>query len=325
MKRTMLGYVAALAIGILVPAVDIWSAPPKFPDKPVEFIVQGVAGGSSDIFVRQVVKMISQQKLVSVPIRIVNKQGGSGAVANNYLKSQEGNPYFVLQTGGNFVAAPLRDPNVAGYRDFTPISRLTIEMMSVIVRADSPYKTIKDLVDRAKKGKPGEITWGIAGMGAISHLPAVRLEEVTGTKFTFVSFDGTNESTAAVLGGHVQVGSIQPAIAKSLVDAGKLRMLAVTSEKRVSCVPDVPTFEEQGFDVVLYTHRGFVAAAKIPDDAKNSLSGLFEKLSQSGQWKDYVAREGTDPSYLPADQYKKWFAGETAKWENLLKKGGIIK
>jgi putative tricarboxylic transport membrane protein len=325
MKRTCLGCAAALLIGIMVLAVDVWSATPKFPDKPLEFVVRVAAGGSSDLFVRQITRMIAEQKLTSVPLKVENQAGGGGAIANNYLKGKVGNPYYLLHSAGTFISASLRDPTVPGYKDFTPIARLTIEVTSALVRADSPYKTIKDVVDAAKKGKPGAINWAASGMGSHHHLAMTQLEEVAGIKFSYVSFTGTNEINAALLGGHVEVGSIQPSIAKPMVDAGKLRILGVASEKRVSSAPSTPTFKEQGFDVVVTSHRGFVAPGKISDDAKNSLSGIFEKLSQSSQWKEYVGREGTELAFLPADEYKKFLVNESAKYEKLMKKAGLIK
>jgi putative tricarboxylic transport membrane protein len=214
---------------------------------------------------------------------------------------------------------------VAGYKDFTPIARLAIDLIGVAVRADSPYKTIKDLVDAAKKRKPGDINWAATGVGQEYQLVMISLGELSGTQYNHVSFTSTNEVTAALLGGHVEVGSMQPSVADTLVKAGKLRMLAVTSEKRLSGLPDFPTFREQGFDLVMSFARGFVAPGKIPDDAKNSLSGIFEKLSYSSQWKEYMAKQGSEPSFLPADEYKKFFLNESAKYEKLMRKAGIIK
>jgi putative tricarboxylic transport membrane protein len=193
MKRTWLGYVTVLLVGILVLAVDSWSAPPKFPDKPLEFVVQVGAGGSTDIFVRVMTKIILEQKLVSVPIRINNQAGGGGSIANNYLKTREGSPYYLLHAAATFISASLRDPSVPGYKDFTPISLVTKEVTCAVVRADSPYKTIKDLVDAAKKGKPGAINAAATGIGSHHHLCIPRLEELSGAKFSHVSFTGTNE------------------------------------------------------------------------------------------------------------------------------------
>jgi putative tricarboxylic transport membrane protein len=326
MKRRRLGYMATFLAGIMVLAVDVWSATPKFPDKSIEFIVQVGAGGASDIFVRQIAKMIVEQKLVYVPVRINNQPGGGGAIANNYLKGKEGSPYYLLHCGGTFISAPLRDATVPGYKDFTPIACMAMEVTAVAVRADSPYKTIKDLVDTAKKGRPGAINWGATGVGQFHHLVMIRLGEVSGgTIYNHVSFTGTNEVNAALLGGHVEVGSMQPSVAMPLVDAGKLRILAIASEKRLSTFPDLPTFREQGFDVAHSNHRGFVAPGKISDDAKNSLSGILEKLSQSSQWKEYLAREGTDVAFLPADEYKKFLIDSTIQYERLMRKAGIIK
>jgi putative tricarboxylic transport membrane protein len=325
MKRIWLGYVSPLLAGILVLAVNVWPAPPTFPDKPLEFVVQVAAGGSSDIFVRFIVKMLVEQKLVSVPLRINNQPGGGGAIANNYLKGKEGSPYYLLHSSSAFITATFRDPTVPGYRDFTPIACMASEVTSAVVRSDSPYKTIKDLVDKAKKGKPGDINWGATGAGGFYHLSFVSLGDLSGTKFTHVSFTGTNEVIAAILGGHIEVGSMQPSAAKPLVDAGRLRILAVSSEKRLSSFPNFQTYKEQGFDVVLSFTRGFVGPGKIPDYAKTNLSGILEKLSQSSKWKDYIAKEGSELAFLPADEYKEFLVNEEAKYGYLMRKAGIIK
>jgi putative tricarboxylic transport membrane protein len=110
-----------------------------------------------------------------------------------------------------------------------------------------------------------------------------------------------------------------------MVDAGKMRVLGVSSEKRLITFPDFPTFREQGFDVVLDNSRGFVAPGKISDDAKYSLSGIFEKLSQISPWKEYVAKDGAEVAFLPADEYKKFLADESAKYDKLMRKAGLIK
>jgi putative tricarboxylic transport membrane protein len=325
MNRTWSRYMAALLISILVLTVNGWSATSKFPDKPLEFVVQVAAGAASDIFVRQIAKMILDQKFVSVPIRINNQAGGGGAIASNYLKGRKGSPYYLLHAAGAFIDAPLLDPNVPGYKDVTPIALIMIDSTSAVVRADSPYKTIKDLVDAAKKGKPGNINWGVTGIGASNHMIGLKLEEVSGARFTFVPFTGTNEVTSALMGGHIQVGSLQPNIAMPLVEAGRVRILAVANEKRVSCAPNAPTFREQGFDVVVYNPRGFAAPAGISANAEGSLSGIFEKLSQSSQWKEYVTTTGTESVFLPSDKFKKFLEEETAFRDKMFRKVGLIK
>ncbi len=328
MKRTRLGCFLVLLSGILVLAVGEHSstqAAVPFPDKPVEFVVQVGAGGSSDIFVRSIAKMITDQKLITVPTVINNKPGGGGAIASNYLKGKEGSPYYVMHAAGTFISAPLRDATVAGYKDFTPIARMTIETTCAVVRADSPFKTIKDVVEKAKAGKPGGINWAGTGVGSVHHLPITMLEDLTGTKYSFVSFTGTNEIIAALLGRHADLGFIQPGVAKPQVDARKLRILAVTGDERSEVVPDVPTFKEQGYNMSLYSHRGFVAPNKITDEAKNALSGIFGKVAQSSQWKDYMTKTGSESAFLPADGYKKFFVEETAKWEKLMRQAEIIK
>jgi putative tricarboxylic transport membrane protein len=328
MKKTGLRCIMVWLVGILMVTAGGYSpaqAAVPFPDKPVEFVVQVGAGGASDVFVRNVTRMITEQKLITVPITINNKEGGGGAIAANYMKGKEGNPYYIMHTAGTFISAVLRDPSVPGYKDFTPVARMTIEVTCACVRTDSPFKTIKDVVDKAKAGKPGEINWAGTGVGSVHHLPITMLEDLTGTKYSFISFTGTNEVTAALLGKHADVGFMEPGAAKPQVDAGKLRVLAVSGDQRVGALPNSPTFKEQGYNVIIYSHRGFVASGKISDDAKNVYSGVFAKLTQSSQWKEYMTKSGSEGSFLPADEYRNFFVEESAKWQKLMKAAKIIK
>ncbi|MEW6106793.1 MAG: tripartite tricarboxylate transporter substrate binding protein [Bacillota bacterium] len=314
--------IGLLAVGLAGCAKQ--EAKSKFPEKPIEYICQASAGGSSDRFVRNIVKLIEEQKLVPVPITVVNQAGGGGAIAANYLKGKEGDPHYLLNTSGNFVAAPLRDPSVPGYKDFTPVARLAFDLNSVAVRADSPYKTMDDLIEAAK-AKPGVISWGGTSVGSQDHLTVLLLQRVTQTKFNFVSFTGSNEVMAALLGGHVEVACAEPWVAKSQADAGKVRILGLVAEKRLDTLPELPTLKEQGYDVVLPMQRGVVAAGKIPEDARKYLVDVFTKLVATPAWKEYVAKEGVMDAFLPGEQYGQFLAEETAKWGDLMKEAGVIK
>ncbi|HEY3314229.1 MAG TPA: tripartite tricarboxylate transporter substrate binding protein [Bacillota bacterium] len=296
----------------------------KYPTKAIEYVCQASAGGSSDKFVRSVVKALEDQKLISVPISVANKAGGGGAIAFNYVKGKEGDPYFLLNTSGNFIAANLRDPSVPGHKDFTPICRFAFDLNTVIVSANSPYKTMADLVNAAK-ANPGKINWAGTSVGSQDHLTVLTLQRVSGTKFSFVSFTGSNEVLAALLGGHVQVGCAEPWVAKAQADAGKVRILGLGAEARLKGLPDVPTLKEQGYDVVVYMQRGVVAAGKIPESARKYLVNAFTKLGNSQAWKDFLANEGLMEGFLAGDDYAKFLAEETAKWQGLLKEAGVIK
>lgn len=295
-----------------------------YPTKPIFYICQASAGGSSDRFMRNVAKIIEDKKIISVPITIDYKSGGGGAIAANYLRGRAKDPYYMLNASGNFIAAPLRDPSVPGYKDFTPIARLAFDLNAVMVPANSPYRTIKDLVASAK-AKPGAISWAGTSVGSQDHLTILLLQRKTGSKFNFVSFTGSSEIVAALLGGHVDVACAEPWVAKPQADGGKVRILGLVAEKRLDSIPDLPTLKEQGVDVVLNMQRGVVAAGNIPNEASEYLINAFKKLNATKEWKEYLAKEGLMDAFLAGEEYGKFLAEETVKWGDLQKEAGLIK
>jgi putative tricarboxylic transport membrane protein len=295
----------------------------SYPDKPIVYICQASAGGSSDRFVRHVVKLLRSGGHLPVPITVEYRAGGGGAIAANYLRARVGNPYYLLNASGNFVAAPLRDPSVPGYPAFTPIARLAFDLNGVVVRKDGPFQTLTELV-AAAKANPRGLSWAGTSVGSQDHLTVLLLEKATGAKFNFVSFGGSGEVLAALLGGHVDIAAMEPVVAQPNVAAGRVRILGVVSEKRLGTLPDVPTLQEQGFDVVLNMQRGVVAAGEIPPDARKTLVEAFQRMSGTAEWKEYLAMEGLLDAFLAGDGYARFLAEESARWEQLLREAGVI-
>jgi len=140
------------------------------PDKPVEFVVQSAAGGGSDIFARTIAKVLAEEKIVTVPINVVNKPGGSGAVAYSYLNQKKGDPYLIATATGSYITTPVLGHSPVSYKNFTNLAVLCVEDYVAVVRADSPYKSLKDLIAAAKQ-KPNSIRVGgsgAAGSGSCS-------------------------------------------------------------------------------------------------------------------------------------------------------------
>lgn len=313
-------------IAVVCTSVCTNAAPPPegYPDKPIIYICQATAGGSSDRFVRQVVKNLRDGKHLSVPITVEYKAGGGGAIAANYLRARPGNPYYLLNASGNFVAAPLRDGSVPGHTSFTPIVRLAFDLNSVVVAAGSRFRTMADLV-AAGKADPGAISWAGTSVGSQDHLSVLLLEKATGAKFNFVSFAGSGEVIAALLGGHVDVAAAEPFVAQPHALGGKVRILGIVSEKRLASLPDLPTLKEQGMDVVLNMQRGVVAAKGIPDDARETLIEAFRRMAAMPEWKEYLAKEGLLEAFLAGEDYSRFLSAETERWGDLLREARVIK
>jgi len=320
-KKVSLVIAGLLVLALLVP-VGGCKKEAGYPTEPIEYVCQASAGGSSDRFVRTIVQMMEELELFPVPITVTNQTGGGGAVAANYMKGKEGNPYYLLNTSGNFIAAPLRDPTVPGYQDFTPICRFAFDLNSLVVSADSPYQTIDDLV-AAAKANPGKLSFAGTSIGSQDHLTLLLLQRAGDCEFKFVMFDGSNEVMAALLGGHVDAACAEPWVAKAQADAGEVRILGLVADERLEGL-DVPTLKEQGYDVVIYMQRGVVAAGNIPEEAREYLIEKFTTFANSRQWKDHLAKEGLMEAFVAGDEYAQFLAEETDLWRDLLIEAGVI-
>ncbi len=322
--RSKIIWVALLLVGaMVVGGTGSWpaaAAPAKgaYPEKPITYICHTTAGGASDMFTRDVVRMLTAEKIINVPVTIENKPGGSGAVAANFIRGQQGNPYYLLNVGDAFVLGPLSDPTIPGYKDVTPIARLAYDATSIVVRADSKFKTMADLVNEAKK-RPGMINAGVTTVAGFNHMTVLVLEQKTGAKYNILNFTDAGESLTSLLGGHIDFITTEPNTAKNQARAGKVRILGTVTDNRLQSLSDIPTLKEQGFDVVLYMHRGVVAPKNIPKEIETFLKDAMKKLTNSAAWKGYVIKRELIPSYAEGDDYLSALEKETKVKSELLK------
>jgi len=325
-QRHLVGIMLGLLFGGLIfvsmMSLEVWAQ--SYPNKPIEYICHSNAGGSSDGFVRNIALILQTEKIIPVSIVVVNKPGGSGALAFGYAAQKAGNPYYWLNVTGNIVTTPLEKPKVPGYKDFTPLSLLAVDDNAIAVSAESPFKSIKDLIETAQK-KPKEIRFGGTSIGSQDHITMYEMQRAGKCEFNFISFTGENETLAALLGGHVDVGCFNPRTVKGQVEAKKMRILGVSSAKRMAALPDIPTLVEMGYQVVTPMGRGIMAPKGIPNDAKNYLLSAFKKMTQTQAWKKYLSDNVLGEGGLFGDDYVKYLNSETEKMRVLMKALGLIK
>ena len=295
-----------------------------YPNKPMEYVCQASAGGASDAFVRQVAIMFQQEKIISVPIVVVNKPGGSGAIAFGYTAQKAGNPHYLMNTSGNFIATPVEKPKVPGYKDFTPIALLAMDQNAIAVNADSPFKSVKDLVEAAKK-KPKDIKWGGSSIGSQDHLTMYLLQKSAKCDFNYISFTAENETMAALLGEHIDVGCFNPRTILGQVEAKKLRIVGLSSEKRLPHLANVSTLTEMGYPVVTPMQRGVVMPKGVSDEAKNFWISAYKRLIKTSAWKKYIADNVLSEEGLFAEDYFKFLVAQTEKQRSIMKELGLIK
>ncbi|MDP3045945.1 MAG: tripartite tricarboxylate transporter substrate binding protein [Chloroflexota bacterium] len=297
----------------------------KFPEKPITLVVHAAAGGGSDIFARTLAAGFEKDKLLSQPVVVENKAGGSGAIAFAYVAGKKADPYFLLTAVTSFLTTPMQGLTPVTYKDFTPIANFAFDEYMLMVKADSKYKSMKDLIDDAKKQPAKTITAGGTQLGSADSICVYLIEKVAGVKFNFIVFNSGGEVNAAILGGHVDIAVTNPGEALELAKANKVRNLGVFAEKRLSGAPDVPTMKEQGIDATYVQNRGLVAPGGIPDDARKVLEESLKKYSQSETFKKYVKDNLLSEAWMDGATFGKWLESENARYLPIMKDMGLVK
>ncbi len=308
-----------LAAGAWSPATAQWK-----PTSPVEVVVHTGPGGGNDALGRAMLTAMEKEKLLPVRFQIANKVGGGSATAMNYLREKKGDPHTISIFSSVYVSNPLVQPEANVTMDeLTPIARLVLEPALVVVRADSPFKTMKDFIEAAKQ-KPNGLKQ--SGGSVLSRDAVVRqvLVSHTGAQWPFISFPTGGERISALLGGHVDMMIIEPSEAGEMIRAGKLRPIAQVSETRLDAFKDVPTLKEAGYDIPNVPQaRGIVGPPDMPKEAVAYYSDLFKKVSESPAWNKYLEDTLLQNAYLaPADlaRFNKEYA-DTLR--SILKDAGV--
>ena len=294
------------------------------PTRPVEVVVHTGPGGGSDLLARAVATMIEKEKLLPVRMQVVNKTGGGGAVAAAYLAEKRGDQHTIGFFTGVWLTNPLTTEKAkVTLRDLQPIARLVLEPALIAVKADSPYKTMKDFIGAAKQ-KPGELKQSGGSITSRDNVVRQLLQQATGARWAYISFPGGGERIAALLGGHVQMMVIEPEEAGEHIRAANMRVLAQVTEKRLAGFPQVPTLKEAGFDVpVVPQVRGVVAPPGIPADNVAYWEDVFHKLTQTASWKEFLQKNQFEDGYQNAAELTKFYDQFTGQMRGILKEAGV--
>jgi putative tricarboxylic transport membrane protein len=291
-----------------------------YPARSIELTVPFGAGGGSDIFARTFVKVATDKKLISQPLVVNNKPGGSGAIGYAYVAAKKGDPYSLATVSSSFYTMPIIGKSPVSYKDFTPICGLAMDTLLLVVKADSKFHSVKDII-AAAKAKPKTLT--VAGTGGVSD-DAVMFHAIqarTGIEMKYVPFNSGGEVTIAVLGGHVDMAWANPGEVLGQLEAKKVRPLAVSAAQRLSELPNVPTLSEQGVDLVISQFRGIVAPKGISPDAVKYLEGACEAVSKQPEWKDdYLKKNMVEARYLSSEDFAKAIVDTSNMYEEFLSK-----
>ncbi len=275
--------IAGMATSVPAGAAD-WQ-----PSQPLRIIVHTAPGSGADLFARHISEIVRRDRVLPVPVEVVNRSGGGGAVAINALLERKGDPSHILCVTNVFLTTPLSQKSLPTYRDFQPVAVMAHDTNAVHVNASSPYRSVKDLIDAAGKS-PKSVTHASGAFGGTDHIIGFQLARATGVQFNYVAFKGGSEATVALLGKHVDFITGNPGETRAQVESGQLRMLAIVGDKRLPTFPNVPTLRELGVNITgtYAVFRGFVAPPAIPAGAVDTYAAALRKTMDTAEWKQYV-------------------------------------
>jgi putative tricarboxylic transport membrane protein len=296
-----------------------------YPSKTIEFVVHVNPGGGTDVFARLVQEILSREKIITQPMIVQSRVGGAGAVAFTYVKGKRADPHTVLTMAtGSFLTATSRPDLDLGLEHFTPLAFFARDPQGVMVLSTSPWKTFKDLVGNARR-QPGEITCAVTSATGTGRQTLWKIEQTTKAKFKFVTFKAGSEAVLSVLGGHVPFTTENVSEAWAHIEAKKMRVLAVTTEKRMPSLPDVPTLTELGYDVKIGTGRGFMMPAGVPREAVAYMEGALQKAHQSAMWRKYSDDNKYEDVWMGSAELGKYLASQRTAQADFVKSLGLDK
>jgi tripartite-type tricarboxylate transporter receptor subunit TctC len=278
-----------------------------YPNKPITLIVPFGVGSGIDLVARALEK--SAFTHLGQSLIVINKPGGAGTIGWNEVAGAPPDGYTLGITGIDIILQPLYGPTKYHYPSaLEPIAQITEVSLIMAVQSDQPWKNLGDLIDYAKK-HPGEIKFGHPGIGGMHHVLGKTFAKAANIQLEQVPFQGGAEAMSNLLGGHIQVVFLNPAAVKEHLKSGKVRALAIGGEQRLidPVFANIPTFREQGLDIVCNSWNGIAAPKGLPTDVKNKLTDGFKAIINDPEFKKNIEQLGLQVNYLgPKESEEKW-------------------
>ena len=291
----------------------------------LKLIAPAAPGGGWDQTARSLQQAMTAEKLVK-SAQVINIPGAGGTVGLAQFVNNKGDGGTLMVNGFVMVGAILLNKSPVNLSQVTPIARLTEETQVIVVPGNSPIKDAKDLAAAVKKDV-ARVTFAGGSAGGADHIMAGMFVGAVGgdaSKVNYVPFSGGGESLAAIMGGRVTAGISGYGEYEGQIKTGRLRAIGVSSPQRLPGV-NVPTFKEQGIDLVLTNWRSIVAAPGITPEQKTAFDQLMERTVKSKAWQEQLKQKGWDDAYLPANAFATYLKEEIVRVGNVLKSLGLVK
>jgi putative tricarboxylic transport membrane protein len=294
------------------------------PSRAVEVVVHTAPGGGSDVFARAIIDMLEKEKLVPQRMTVANRSGGSGAVAMAYVAGKADSDQTIAFFTPTWWVTPLiRKAAKFGIEDLTPVVGLIHDPTVAVVRADSPYKSMKEFVEAAKKN-PGKLRQSGGSVTSPPALYRILFEKNLGARWGFISFPSGSERLANLLGGHTDIQIDQPQQFLEHIRAGTLRVIGTFTDERLEAFPDLPTVKEQDLDIpTIIQARGVLGPPGMRPEVIKYWEGVFARLLKTESWKKYAADNQIVNAYLPSAELAKFWDQQVALMRTLLQDAGM--
>jgi len=255
-----------------------------------------------------------------------NKGGAAGAIGlAQFVNGSKGDPNALMVMGAVMLGGIITGKPPVSLSQATPLARLSSEYNVFVLPGNSPFKTMKDVIEQMKKD-PGSVKWGGGSRGSTEHIAAAMIAREVGvdpSKINYVAFRGGGEASAAILGGNVTIGGSGYSESAEYINTGKMRAIAVTSETRLKGI-DVPTLKEQGINVVIGNWRGIYGAGGITAEQRKALTELVVKAAKSKSWAESLEKNGWTPALMTGPEFENFVDSEFASLRAVMHKSGMI-
>jgi putative tricarboxylic transport membrane protein len=297
------------------------------PERPVEIVAPSAPGGGTDLTARTLQRILQEKRLVDRPVSILNKPGGGGDVALAYLKQRPADGHTLEVATALLISNHITGKSTFNHTDFLPLAQLNSEYVAFAVRADSPIKTGRDLIQTLGRD-PASVSIAVGtSLAGANHVAAALATRAAGSdmkKLKLVVFKSSAESATALLGGHVDVVASSASLVAPHFKAGTLRLIAITAPRRSDVLfPTVPTWKEQGYDIVIDNFRALLGPRGMSAAQVAYWDDALAKLAQTDDWKKDLERNYWENNYMGSQESRKYFDEQYEEWRRVLSDLGL--
>lgn len=321
--RAAFATLAAFSALLLLLPLASSAQPAPWPAKPITLVVGSAPGGSNDTFARAIGKRLAD--VLGQPVLVDNKPAGGGVIANTAVAKAAPDGYALVVLSSTFTTGAAIRTNLQydAVKSFKPVAMLAKGPLLVTVPANSPYKTIGELV-AAAKASPGKLNYGTSGAGSINHFATEIFSDAAGVTLTHVPYKGMGPATTDLIGGQIDILVASAPSILAQVKSGRVRALAVTTAARSPVAPELPSLEQSGYKgSASELWWGVLAPAGTPQPIVDRLNTEINKIVQSADMKDFFLKEGAEPAAMKPAEFESFIATEIERWKKVAKASDI--